>query len=96
MTGFATNFYGLILSGVDIAVSHNIKLRMAVNTLHAACQMHVRFHHALAGPGDGSGFIESSQVSTCGRSHGFVALHAKPLGRQSGHAVADWVTRLDF
>ena len=51
MTGFATNLHRLKLPGLDVTVSHNIRLRMAVNAFHSPFQMNV--HAGLAASGKG-------------------------------------------
>ena len=41
MTGFAPDFNGLILFGIEVAIAHDIKLGMAVNTIKTLFKVNI-------------------------------------------------------
>jgi hypothetical protein len=48
MTGLAPDFNRLMLAGVKVAVSHDIKLGMAVNTIESRRKMHILLNDSKA------------------------------------------------
>ena len=49
MAGFTTNLDGLMLFGIKISVTHNIKLRMAVNTPETHIHVNIELYLSSAG-----------------------------------------------